>query len=200
MILGKLNKITNVIAARKCKIRRLTNAELRPFLDQHHLQGYCMGQVNLALEYQGETVMVMTFSKSRYNRNVDWELVRLATKCYTHIIGGSKKLWAYFVANFQPLSVVSYCDRRWFTGEVYRGLGFQLTRAGRPMYNYTDCTRRFHRTHFTKKNAINKVLQQTNEYSRQDLQKLTENYITKNILGLHRIWDCGQDTWIWKKA
>lgn len=28
---------------------------------------------------------------------------------------------------------------------------------------------------------------------------MTENQITKDILKLDRIWDCGQDTWVWNK-
>jgi len=30
------------------------------------------------------------------------------------------------------------------------------------------------------------------------LNKMTEKQIAMDILGLDRIWDCGQDTWIWK--
>jgi len=96
------------------------------------------------------------------------------------------KLWSYFVQNQQPESVVSYCDRRWFTGELYQHLEFTQTVTGLPTYWYTNYKQRFHRSGFTKKSLV----------SRGSDPCLSEWAIMQSAQW-DWVWDCGQDTWIW---
>jgi len=200
IIAGYLNQSSVIIPARKCKIVEADSKHIRHFLSNNHLQGPSNSSINLALEYNGEIVMAMTFGKPRYNSIVEWELHRLATKCNTKIIGGANRLWNYFLQNNKPSSVVSYCDRRWFTGTIYKKLNFICKKIGQPTYWYTDYINRFHRSRFTKKNAIKlALLNENNKHSFEQLNQLTEQQIAKDILGLDWIWDCGQDTWIWTK-
>ena len=44
----------------------------------------------------------------------------------TLVIGGASKMFEYFKRNYNPLSVISYCDATKFTGSVYFNLGFKL--------------------------------------------------------------------------
>jgi hypothetical protein len=195
-----LRKFDNIIPARKCEIKEITNKEIRSFLEDNHLQGYSTASKNIVLIQNNEIIMGLTFGKPRYNKNIEWELIRLVTRKNTNVIGGTQKLWSYFLKIYQPNSIVSYCDRRWFTGKIYAKLGFLKQKDAIPTYWYTDTTNRFHRSRFTKKNAVKAAFKmENNMYSLDELTAFTENYITKDILGLDRIWDCGQDTWIWKK-
>ncbi len=199
IIAGYLNQPARIIAARKCIIEEISNKELRPFLNKNHLQGYATAKINAVLKFEGEIVAAMTFGKPRYSKNADWELIRLANKCNTRLIGGTQRLWEYFQKTHHPESIVSYCDRRWFTGNIYNTLGFKLTKKSRPVYWYTDYINRYHRSKFTKKNCVKTALQDsTNVLNEQELSLLSENQITRDILSLARIWDCGQDSWFWK--
>jgi hypothetical protein len=188
------------IAGRKCKVVEVKNIILKNFLNENHLQGWVNGSRAFVLKYNNEIVAAMTFGKPRYNKNFEWELLRLAYKNDIVVMGGSQKLWAFTLQQLQPTSIVSYCDRRWFTGKVYEKLGFTLKSKGKPTYWYTDYVSRFHRSRFIKSKAIKAALDMDNSlYTINNLNIMTEKEITKNILGLDRIWDCGQDTWVWKK-
>lgn len=185
VILNLLNK-NQKIPARKCTLHEVSNSEIRPFLNQNHLQGHSNASVNIVLKYQDQIVCAMTFAKSRYNKKTQWELLRASALMGFSVQGGMSKLWSYFVKNYQPCSVVSYCDRRWFTGDLYAGLGFVRTVNGSPSYWYTNYKQRFHRSGFTKKSLVD----------RGSDPNLPEWAIMQSS-GWDRVWDCGQDTWIW---
>ena len=189
IIKGYLNKQDQIIPARKCKFEEIPNKNLREFLNQNHLQGWCKANKAVVLKYDNEIIAAMTFGKPRYNKSIEWELIRLAFKTNTKIIGGTEKLWAYFIKKYNPISVVSYCDRRWFTGKVYQKLGFTRKEEAKPTYWYVNDDVREHRSKYQKHKLV-KMGYDAN---------LTEQQITRDIIGLDRIWDCGQTAWIWNK-
>ena len=57
----------------------MSSQEARKFLEDNHLQGYANSKIRLGLYYNEELVSLMTFSKPRYTKNYDWELVRFCT-------------------------------------------------------------------------------------------------------------------------
>ena len=199
IISGFLNQQSNKIFGRKCAIEEITNQESRSFLERNHLQGYSPASINLALKYNNDIQLLMTFSKSRFNQKIQYEMIRLDSKINTQIIGGTQKLWNYFIEHYHPESVVTYCDKRWFRGQVYKNLGFENTSKAKPGYWYTDGIHRYHRSKFTKKKCVILAKKIQPELSMDYLNSLSENIITREMLGLTRIWDCGQDTWIWKR-
>ena len=74
----------------------------------------------------------MTFSKIRYNKNYEWELLRLCTKYGYSIIGGAKRLLSNFIVRYNPKSIISYCDLDKFTGKIYEDIGFKLLKRSQP--------------------------------------------------------------------
>ncbi len=124
VISEKLGKNTRIFA-RKCKIKELSAAESELFLNENHLQGSCPAKYRYGLFYNDELVQVMTFGIPRFNKSCDFELLRLASKKYTTIIGGASKLLNRFRKN-HPGSIISYCNRRFSNGSIYRTLGFVL--------------------------------------------------------------------------
>lgn len=122
-----LIKSKQKLYARKLKLRDISKQEANKFLNKYHLQNSCYGnQINLGLFDNNELVQVMTFGKPRYNKNYQYELLRLCSHSNYMIVGGAEKLFKYFVDNYNPKSVISYCDVSKFSGEVYKKLGLKL--------------------------------------------------------------------------
>lgn len=128
--------INNKIYARKCKIIQLSNKQKNDFLNTNHLQGMDNSKIKLGLQYNGELVSVMTFSKPRFNRNYEWELVRFCNLLNHNVIGGASKLLNYFVKNYKPKNIISYADLRYSNGNMYKKLGFKFKSYTPPSYVY----------------------------------------------------------------
>ena len=118
------------IYARKCKVEKLTNGEAQPFNEANHLQGHRNAQVTYGLFYAGELVQLMSFSKTKYNKNLreenSWEIIRECTSLHTSVVGGVSKLFRHFIADYNPDSVFSYCDFNKFSGKSYEMLGMKF--------------------------------------------------------------------------
>ena len=132
------------IYARKCIIKEVNKKECDEFLNLYHFQNTCRGQnIRLGLYYNNELIQIMTFGKPRYNKNYQYELLRLCTKFNYKVIGGAEKLFNYFIKNYNPDSVISYCDNSKFKGDVYERLNMVLKSKGTPTkhwYHINECT------------------------------------------------------------
>lgn len=124
------------VFARKCIVKEVSREDAISFINNYHLQGYSNDKVRLGLYYNNQLVSIMTFGKPRYNKTVEWELVRYCSS-YS-VLGGAEKLFNFFVKNYHPKSMVSYCDRSKFTGQTYLKLGFQEvgTSISKHWFNY----------------------------------------------------------------
>ena len=67
-----------------------------------------------------------------FNKKYDWELTRVCNKKDYNIVGASQKQFYYFVNKFNPKSILSYVDRRYYNGEIQKELGFELTKTIKP--------------------------------------------------------------------
>ncbi|MFW6281265.1 MAG: hypothetical protein ACOC1O_00510 [bacterium] len=187
IIKNKLNK-TIKIFARKCFIKEINLEEEKKFLKENHIQGYIASSLKYGLYYENELISIMTFGKSRFNKNFRWELLRFCNKLNYSIIGGASKLFKYFLRNTKE-NIISYSDKRYFDGKIYSILGFNKQKDSYPNYYYLDSnySYRFSRIEFQKHKLKNKL----NEFD----ENLTEY---ENMLnnGYDRIWDCGNSKWI----
>jgi hypothetical protein len=182
--------LNTIIYARKCKIVNISNIQAREFLNDNHIQGYVTASVNIGLQYNDTIVAVMTFGKSRFNKNIEWELVRFANiKGYT-VVGGASKLFKYFTNNYTPQTVISYSDKRWNTGGLYLQLGFQHSHTSSPNFFYF-------------KHGSNKLLSRQ-QFQKHKLKDKLEFFNTdlsawQNMVnnGYNRIWDCGNEVFIY---
>jgi len=134
VIKNKLGKSERIFA-RKCIIREITLDESRKFLEETHLQGNAKSSIKLGLFYKSELVSVMTFMKSRYNKRYDYEIIRFSNCLDTSIIGGASKLLKYFRSRYKG-SIISYANRSWSTGNLYKQLGFDFSHKTYPNYSY----------------------------------------------------------------
>ena len=173
------------IYARKCEIVPVISDF--DFMNDNHIQGYATSSIRLGLQYDNELVAVMSFGKPRYSRKYQWELIRYSNKCNTTVVGGASKLLASFEKTYTPTSIISYSDRRWNTGNLYKMLGFSLERTNSPGYYYTDFQSLYTRYQF-QKSKLEHVLE---NYS----SELSEVENMKNN-GFVRLFDSGQDVFV----
>jgi hypothetical protein len=187
-----LLKMNKRIPARKCKVVNLTPTETKKFLNDNHIQRNCGSSFRYGLIYNNEVVAVMTMGKSRYNKNSSYELLRFCSKIGINVIGGSSKLFKYFISTVNPTSVISYSDKSFNTGKSYLNLGFKYSHSSSPSYHYTkDYVNLENRVKFQKhklKNILTIYVDTDTEY---------ENMINN---GYDRIWDCGTDVWIFTSS
>jgi hypothetical protein len=184
-------KNKTVIYARKCEIREVKPSEKTKFLSENHLQGTDHATVKLGLYYDNELVSIMTFVKSRFDKTIEWEMSRFCTKLHTRVVGGSSKLFKHFIRTYNPKSVVSYSDRRYFSGETYLKLGFNFAANTPPNYHYTidGYVDLQNRINWQKGKLSKKLLSFDSTLSEWENMKIN---------GFDRIWDCGHSKWIWR--
>lgn len=176
------------IGARNCKTRRIPSSESNTFLSLNHIQGSCRSSEQYGLFFQNELVAVMTFGKSRYDAKVQWELLRFASKAGVTVVGGASKLLTAFEREHSPSSLISYCDRRWNTGESYRKMGFEFSHQSSPSYHYTNDGIILHNRVKFQKHKLEKLLT-TFDPQLTEAQNMAVN-------GYYRVWDCGTQVFI----
>jgi len=187
---NKLIGCDNKLYARECVIKTIDKDECKNFLNENHIQGNDKSFVKLGLFHKNTLMSVMTFCKSRYNKNYQYEMSRYCNKLNTNIVGGAEKLFSYFLKTYKPKTVISYSDRRYFSGNVYLRLKFNFVDNTSPNYFYitNNYKNLIGRLSF-QKHRLNKVLSNFDE-------KLSE-WENMRINGYDRIWDCGHSKWIY---
>ena len=177
--------------ARKCTVVETDSAAVAAFLDANHIQGAAKGSVVLSLQLGGSTKAVMVFSKvtsERGAKDAGWELVRYAS--VGRVVGGASRLFRAFVTKYHPERVISYSDRRLFTGGMYSKLGFTKVHDTRPGYTVLVGDRRWHKAGFKKSLLARKL-------GADVLEGKTEREICESQ-GWFRVYDCGLTKWEWK--
>lgn len=143
-ILHKNGEHSDKIFARKCEVRNIDTLVSSRFLDANHFQGRGNARIKLGLYYRDELVAVMTFGKPRFAKGYDWELIRYATKSGCTVVGGASKLLSHFRKCFMG-SIITYSDKRWGNGDVYRRLGMRHIATSKPNYWWVKDGRRISR-------------------------------------------------------
>lgn len=186
-LLGKSNKIH----ARKCKLEKIEYP--RNFLETNHIQGAgTITSYNYGLFYNEELVAVMTFSKPRFTSAQDFELVRFCSKLGTSIIGGASKLFSAFLQEVPNVSIVSYSDRKWSAGNLYKVLGFSHSHTSQPNYRYYSGNSSLSR-YQCQKHLLK------DRFPKYYDPKLSEPEIMA-AAGYSRVFDAGSDVWIYNNA
>lgn len=188
IILTKKSKIY----ARNCEIKLIDNTVCDTFLNMYHLQCTCKNQtIKLGLYYNNELIQVMTFGKPRYNKKYEYELLRLCTKAGYISVGGAEKLFNYFIKNYNPSTIISYCDNSKFNGNIYKKIGFNLDTYGNPSKHWYNIK--------TKKHITDNLLRQRgfDQLFNTNYGKGTSNEDLMRVAGFVEIYDCGQSTYVY---
>lgn len=181
------------VYARKTSIVSVTNKEAMTFFKNTHIQGAAGCTVAYGLKDESGTLLaVMSFGKSRFNKNVEWELVRYSSILNTNVVGGASKLFKHFVRTNKPKNIVTYSDKRWNTGRMYEEIGFTKKPDSSPNYYYflpmDPDVNLLHRAKFQKHKL--KELLETFDANKTEWENMSIN-------GYDRIWDCGNGVYMW---
>jgi very-short-patch-repair endonuclease len=182
LILANCGIFDNRIYARNCTIQFVNTGDYKNFCNENHIQGFCGASIKLGLYHKDELVSIMSFAKPRFNKKIDFEMIRYCNKLNVQIIGGASKLFNQFKKLHPNSSCISYCSRDKFTGDFHKYLGFELERITPPGYVWIS------------KDDIK---------SRYQCQKhklhtsLTENEYMSS-LGYNKLYDCGQLVYTYK--
>ena len=186
-----LLKNRDTLYARKCVVRLVDSVECNQYLMAYHLQGKCNNQtIRLGLYYSNQLVSLMTFGVARYNKKYEYELLRY---CASHnVVGGTEKLFKYFIDNYKPNSIISYCDTSKFSGKVYDVLGFSLDTINSPSCHWYSVKEDRHITD----NLLR--MQGYDRLFKENHGKGTSNEELILARGYLPVYDCGQSTYIWE--
>ncbi len=176
--------------ARQCEIKVVDEAEEVEFLNKYHLQGYIKSDICIGLYFKSKLVQLMSFGKPRYNANYSYELLRLCS-CNT-VVGGSNKIFKYFLDTYNPDSIISYCDLSKFNGTVYNNLGFELLRTAVSKHWYSPKLHRHITDNLLRQRGFDQLLGKTfgafgSGVSNKDLM-LSHGFV--------EIYDAGQATYV----
>lgn len=218
-----LDKDKQSVYARKCEIRQLTYEECHDFFELYHLQWDTQknrNNVYLWLTYEWKLIMVISFWRPRYNKNYEWEILRLCTHKDYSVVWWASKIFKHFINLVNPNSIISYCDMGKFDWKVYEQLGFKLLNWNNPSRHW-----RFIGISLSKKKQLEKELWYEISLPTDKYIHLTDNQInlarwfdqllwkffgafgkwTRNDellrkFGYVEIYDCGQSTFIWTRS
>ena len=194
------NKIIDLVKpkikyyARNFNVEKVTEQDAKAFLIQNHIQGNCRRkEINLGLYNKDNQLMqLMVFGKPRYNKNYQWELLRLCSRSDCMIVGGAEKLFKHFIQFYKPESIISYCDISKFTGDVYERLGFKLKKQTSPSKHWSK----------NSEHITDNLLRQRgfDQLFKTNYGKGTDNEKLMIQNGWRPIYDCGQYTYLWRKG
>lgn len=172
--------------ARNCIIKEVDGKTTREFLNNNHLQGYVSSSNNIGLYLGNDLVGLMTFGKARFDNKNEYELLRYCS--IGNIVGGPSKLFSYFIKTYTPTSIVTYADRCWSDGNLYRKLNLVDVTADKRNtgYYYVKDFVRYHRSSLTKKSLVKKGGDPAS----------TEQEIASKM-GYHKIYNCGNYKFIY---
>ena len=118
-----------IIYGRKTSVKKIEKIEADDFCEKYHLKGMSkVCTVAYGLLFNNELISVMTFSKPKFGKQkeFEWDLSRYCVKPEHLVIGGAKKLFLAFRKEFNPKSIITYSDCDYFTGDIYKELGFSF--------------------------------------------------------------------------
>ncbi len=189
MIRNRLG-ISKRVGARVCTVEVVSSSEARTFLSDNHIQGACKSKVYLGLRYQGRLAAVMSFSTPRFDDTHQWELVRFASHVQISVVGGASRLWAAFLAEHAPESVVSYANRRYSDGNLYEKLGFTLSHVSNPNYFWAMNTHIRLSRYASQKHNLAKTLGDKFDPNLSEVDNM-------HSAGYYRVYDAGNYVYHW---
>lgn len=186
--------------ARKLQLKEITKQQANLFINNYHLQGSCRGNdINLGLYLNDDIIQVMTFGKPRYNKNYQWELLRLCTDSNYYVIGGAEKLFKYFIRNYQPESIISYCDVSKFNGDVYERIGFNSVDLTPPqkIWNNTKQKYQYITDNLLRQRGFDQLV--GSKLNPPEIYgKGTDNEALMIAHKWYPVYDCGQKVFEWR--
>lgn len=187
IIKAKLGLFDNKIFARKCDVVFVDKNIHNSFMSNAHIQGPKGHTIALGLQHDGNIVSIMSFCK---HPKYQWEIARFANSRNTIVVGGASRLFKHFVSECNPDSVMTYADRRYSNGNLYKELGFAEDGISKPNYCYIKRNIVHSRQQFQKHKLHRKL-----EIFDPNLTEAENMFLN----GYRRMWDAGHYRFLWHK-
>lgn len=199
-----LNKSRGKLMARKCELRKVSNAEAGAFFDRYHPQGGAGSGEHYALLWNGKIVACMRFVIGANDRGMGaktrtWTLGRFATRIT--ISGAASRLFKAFIKDFDPSEVKSFSDNRFFEGGMYEQLKFVMESEVAPDYQvWSPKLGLLPKSHYQRRVLPRRLLEHgIADTFNPETDPRTEMEMTY-LMGARRIYDCGKKRWIYRKS
>lgn len=181
-ILKSKLKLNSTVFARKCSISTVTKQVEKQFLKENHLQGFVPSAHAYGLFSNNVLLMLISLGKSRYEKSVTFEILRVCSAPGITVVGGLSKLISHVKKSHPNSSFITYCDLSKSNGNSYTKAGLTFVKDTNPGYFWTDGTSVISRYKCQKK-QLAKWLPSFNP-----LLSESENLFNAKY---RRFWDCG---------
>jgi hypothetical protein len=178
------------VMGRRCSVQKLDAGSSNDFFMRSHLQGAARASISYGLILNDELIAAMSFGPSRFLKSADWELIRFASAPGVNVQGGAGRLLKAFRAEHKG-SIVSYADRCWSTGNLYKRLGFRFIRNSKPSYFWVSGQHVFTR-YQTQKGKLEKLLNEIGEEFHPAFSE-EDNMLNARFL---KVYDRGNLVWL----
>jgi hypothetical protein len=192
MLRIRLNFVKTRIFARETTVKPLTLKEESDFFNASHIQGFIPSKYCYGLFLDEKLVMAMSFCKPRFNKLVDWEILRMAASLNTVVIGGASKLFAAFRKDVSPVTVGTYANLDYGLGAVYEKMGFDFLHIAKPNYFWVKGRRVFSR-YQAQKHRLGQILGSNFDPSKSESENM-EN------AGFLKVYNSGNAVYLWKAS
>lgn len=202
LLRNAVGKSKGKLMARKCELRKVSNADARVFYDRYHPQGGAGNGEHYALFWKGKMVACMRFVLGANDRgagaaNRVWTLGRYATRIT--VAGAASRLFKEFVREFNPPVVKSFSDNRFFDGGMYEQLGFALEADVPEDYQVWSPKLGLRpKSHYQRRLIPKRLEEHGMDPTQFDpaTDSRTEAEMTY-LMGARRLYDCGKKRWVW---
>lgn len=185
VLLNKLG-LSRKASARDLNVATISNIDASDFYNKNHLQGYRPSSCHIGLrDDDGILYSCMSFSR---HAKYEYELIRYASLCGWCVRGAASKIFSHFVSITEPKSVLSYADRRYSNGNLYKTLGFSLLSISDPGYAYVKGSNLYRRQVF-QKHKLKNILPTYDNMLPESVNMFNNGY--------RRIWDAGNWKFLW---
>lgn len=183
-----------IIDSEECEIREVSVNDCAEFLKNYNLLGNCKGQeIRLGLYKEDSLIEIMTFGKPRYNKNYQFEILRMCYEPSINVKNGFSKLFHYFLKNYNPESMITYCDLSKFRGTTYiEELEFHLDHKTNPSLTWSK----------NNKHISNSLLEKvgySNLFPHIEVEENVSNFDLMLRDNWLPVFDCGQGVFVWSK-
>lgn len=188
----KLDESIKCIGARETIVRNINKESEKLFCNKYHLQGYTPSDIAIGCYKDSELLGIMTFGKSRFNSNFQYELIRMCWRDDVKVHGGVSKIFKYFISKYKPTSIISYCDISKFSGVSYSKIGFctSKNKLSEPGYIwYEPNTKNIKSRYQTQKHKLLKNKLGSNDETEDDIM---------SRLGYIKIYNSGNLVFEWR--
>jgi hypothetical protein len=175
------------IYAKRCEVKEIPSKEYTKFVTENHIQGNKCSKYRYGLYYENVLVSCMSFSS---HKKYGYEMDRFCNKMGHSIVGGASKLLAHFIRLRNPSSILTFADVRYYSGNFYEKLGFELVAHTKPNYRYVKHEKTYSRVKF-QKHKLKDILKKYDD-SLSESDNMFNN-------GYRRMWDCGNFKYLYQK-